>query len=143
MKALSVCQPWAWAIVTGLKKIENRSRPTRHRGPLVIHASRSRRYLKGDYAGLLPGLPPEDQLDFGALLGVVEVVDSVPVAEVEGNPFAIGPWCWLLAKARPIQPIPFKGQVSLFNVADRLVVPWTGDNWKRLETYQPGYTIRS
>ena len=38
MKALSVCQPWAWAIVCGLKTVENRWRPTRHRGPLVIHA---------------------------------------------------------------------------------------------------------
>ena len=48
MKALSVCQPWAWAIVHGIKKVENRWRPTRHRGPLVIHASRSRRYLERD-----------------------------------------------------------------------------------------------
>jgi hypothetical protein len=71
MKALSVCQPWAWAIVHGIKTIENRSRPTRHRGPLVIHASKSRRYSKGDYSELLPTLPPFDQLDFGALVGIV------------------------------------------------------------------------
>src|SRR5215472_2285942 len=74
MKALSVCQPWAWAIVHGLKTVENRYRPTRHRGPLVIHASRSRRYLGKDFANLLPGLPPADRLDFGVLVGVVEVV---------------------------------------------------------------------
>jgi hypothetical protein len=122
MKALSVCQPWAWAIVQGIKKVENRSRPTQHRGPLVIHASRSRRYLGGHYADLLPGLPPEAELDFGVLVGVVEVVDCVPLAEVEGDPFAVGPWCWLLARARRIRPVPFKGQVSLFNIPDGLVV---------------------
>jgi hypothetical protein len=71
MKALSVCQPWAWAIVSGLKTVENRSRPTRHRGLLVIHASRSRRYLGEDYSDLLPALPPAEELDFGALVGVV------------------------------------------------------------------------
>jgi hypothetical protein len=123
MKALSVCQPWAWAIVAGLKTVENRSRPTRHRGPLVIHASRSRRYLAGDYAGLLPGLPPVEQLDFGALVGVVEVVGCVPLAEVQGDPVANGPWCWLLAGARRIRPVPFKGQVGLFNVLDEVGEP--------------------
>jgi len=123
MKALSVCQPWAWAIVAGIKTIENRWRPTRHRGPLVIHASKSRRYLEEDFSELLPGLPPWDELDYGALVGVVEVVDCVPLAEVEGDPFAIGPWCWLLSGARGIRPVPCKGQVSLFSVPDQLVVP--------------------
>ncbi len=123
MKALSVCQPWAWAIVAGIKTVENRSRPTRHRGPLAIHASKSRRYLAGDYARLLPGLPSVEQLDYGALVGVVEVGDCVPVAEVEGDPFAVGPWCWLLRGVRRIRPVPFKGQVGLFTVPDRLMEP--------------------
>jgi hypothetical protein len=123
MKALSVRQPWAWAIVTGIKKVENRSRPTRHRGPLVIHASRSRRYLKADYAALLPNLPPIEQLEFGALVGVVEVVGCVPVAEVEGDPFAVGPWCWVLAGARQVRSIPFKGQVGIFRVPEQFLTP--------------------
>jgi ASCH domain len=120
MKALSVCQPWAWAIVTGLKTVENRSRPTRHRGPLLIHASRSRRYLGEDFADLLPGLPPADWLDFGALVGMVEVVGCVPAEEVGDDPFATGPWCWLLRDARRVCPHPFKGQVGLFHVSDPL-----------------------
>jgi hypothetical protein len=82
---------------------------------LVIHASRSRRFLAGDYSDLLPGLPPWDELDYGALVGVVEVVGCVPVAGVEDDPFALGPWCWLLARARRIRPVPFRGQVGLFN----------------------------
>jgi ASCH domain len=123
MKAISVCQPWAWAIVIGFKTVENRSRPTRHRGPLAIHASKSRRYLGDDYTELLPGLPPWDELDYGALVGVVEVVDCVPLAEVERDLFAVGPWCWLLARARRIRPVPYKGQVSLFDVPDDLLEP--------------------
>jgi hypothetical protein len=123
MKALSVCQPWAWAIVHGIKTIENRWRRTHYRGPLVIHASRSRRYCRGDYSQLLPGLPGWDELDYGALVGVVELVDCVPLAEAEGEPFAVGPWCWIVRRPRRIQRVPFKGQVSLFNVPDQLVVP--------------------
>jgi hypothetical protein len=36
--ALSVRQPWAWAIVSGYKDVENRSWPTNYRGTLFIHA---------------------------------------------------------------------------------------------------------
>jgi hypothetical protein len=118
MKALSVCQPWAWAIVAGIKKVENRTWRTKHRGPLVIHASRSQRYRGGDYTGLLPGLPAWEELDFGALVGIVELMDCVPVAEVRDDPFAVGPWCWLVRGARRVRPLPLKGQVSFFQVDD-------------------------
>jgi hypothetical protein len=39
MKALTVRQPWAWAIARGHKPIENRSWTTSYRGPLAIHAA--------------------------------------------------------------------------------------------------------
>ena len=39
MKALSVRQPWAWAIAHGHKDVENRSWPTQWHGRLAIHAS--------------------------------------------------------------------------------------------------------
>jgi hypothetical protein len=132
MKALSVCQPWAWAIVFGRKRIENRWRPTRHRGPLIIHASRSQRFKGGDYTNLLHGLPPWEQLDFGALIGVVDVVDCVPLAEVWEDPFAIGPWCWILANPRTIKPTPFKGQVCLFPVPPKFVVHLGRARWPDL-----------
>ena len=34
---LTVRQPWAWAIIQVGKDVENRSWPTKHRGPLLIH----------------------------------------------------------------------------------------------------------
>jgi hypothetical protein len=37
MKALSIQQPWAWAIIAGHKDVENRSWYTHHRGSLLIH----------------------------------------------------------------------------------------------------------
>jgi hypothetical protein len=56
---------------------------------------------------------------------VVEVVGCVPLAEAAADPFAVGPWCWLLARARRIPVVPFKGQVSLFDLPDQVVVPST------------------
>ena len=38
MKALTVRQPWAWAIVHAGKRIENRTRRTNFRGRFYIHA---------------------------------------------------------------------------------------------------------
>lgn len=38
MRALTVQQPWAWAIVHGGKNIENRTQMWKYRGPLAIHA---------------------------------------------------------------------------------------------------------
>ena len=38
MRAMTVQQPWAWAIIHGGKNVENRSQPWSYRGPLAIHA---------------------------------------------------------------------------------------------------------
>lgn len=37
MRALTVQQPWAWAIVHGGKDVENRTQAWSYRGPLAIH----------------------------------------------------------------------------------------------------------
>lgn len=42
MKYLTVRQPWAWLLVNGHKDIENRSWPTKYRGPLLIHAAQQK-----------------------------------------------------------------------------------------------------
>ena len=42
MMALSVRQPWAWAIIAGRKHIENRTRRTAVRGRIAIHSSQRR-----------------------------------------------------------------------------------------------------
>lgn len=38
-KALTIKNPWAYLIAAGIKDIENRSWPTKHRGRLLIHSS--------------------------------------------------------------------------------------------------------
>lgn len=39
MKCLSIQNPWGPLICAGVKDVENRTWPTRHRGPILVHAS--------------------------------------------------------------------------------------------------------
>src|SRR5438876_81719 len=67
VKAISIQQPWAWAIVHAGKDIENRTWTTTHRGELAIHATR----LQEGYQ-LPRGVeaPPADDMALGAVIGV-------------------------------------------------------------------------
>lgn len=79
MKALVIRQPWAWAIIEGHKRVENRTWRVSHRGPLVIVAgsstaslARGRSFLRG------LGIEPPAELDRSCILGVVTLADIVP-----------------------------------------------------------------
>ena len=116
MKALTVLQPWAWAIMDGRKRVENRSWRTRHRGPLLIHAGKGRRWFR-DSRELPDGSnhPSAVDLSYGAILGIVQIVDCVPVAEKADDPFASGPWCFVLEKPEKFeQPIACLGTQMLW-----------------------------
>ena len=116
LKAITLQQPWAWAVVKGFKKIENRSWKTKWRGLLLIHAGKSRRWLASDGQYLVSEepIPPVDELAFGAIVGAVQLVDCVPKSKVRGDPHARGPFCWLLSNAIEIEPIPCSGRQGLW-----------------------------
>lgn len=87
MKALTVRQPWAWAIAAGVKTVENRTRGTLHRGPLAIHAGQgwSERGLispliRADWRTAAdPRLLEDEWADSftrGAVVAVAQLVDS-------------------------------------------------------------------
>ena len=119
MKALTIRQPWAWAILAGRKTVENRSYPTAHRGPLLVHAGASRSSL----IDTLPdGTVVPNALAFGCLVGTVELMDCVRVDQLPPGPFVCGPWCWLLANPRSLRtPIPYVGRQRMFDVPDGFV----------------------
>ena len=117
MKALTVQQPWAWGLIYGPKRIENRTWDTRYRGPLLIHAGKSKSRL-GDDEGAFD-LP--SQLDFGAIIGIVDLVDCVPFDAVRDEPFAEGPWCWVTANPQIIRPIACKGALGLWSPSPQLL----------------------
>ena len=99
MKALTVKPEFARLIMSGEKRIENRSWGKSVRGDIAIH--------RGG-AG-------------GAVLGVVAVVDVLSAGDAsarypEQSEYIHGPLCWVLDNPRPLQnPIPCKGRLSLWD----------------------------
>jgi hypothetical protein len=47
MKAISLWNPWAYAVPLGLKGVETRSWATNYRGPIAIHAALNRKGISG------------------------------------------------------------------------------------------------
>ena len=124
IKALSIRQPWAYAIVHEGKIIENRSRRFKYRGPLAIHAA-ARPPYKEIFAGLraistitgkcniyLPQ-PRSDKLQYGGIIGLCDVVDCVTD---HASPWFTGPYGLVLANIRPVPFLKCSGQLGLFNV---------------------------
>jgi len=78
LRALSIRQPHAEAIMRGVKKIEYRSGPTKIRGDIYIYASLGR-YSADEEAGMLADYGIDDvacdDLPRGVLVGTVELFD--------------------------------------------------------------------
>ena len=107
--AVSVRQPQAAALMVPPGPYRRPGWRTDYRGPLLIHAARR---MAGD--------PPADRSDgaaYGALLGIVELVDCMAETGAEGGADEAG-YVWVLADPRPFaHPIPFVGRMGLFDVA--------------------------
>ena len=125
MKALTIYQPWAAAIIRGTKPIENRTRMLRHRGELAIHAAQKRTDIERAYNLPRPQsrMFPRDRstLVFGAVIGIVDMVDCVRRKDLPphliNHPAASGPWCWIFENPRPLdKPLFVRGRPSLFEV---------------------------
>lgn len=133
VKCLSIHQPWANAIFNLGKNVENRIWSTKYRGPLLIHAAKSRRSF--DYWTPREWqdkyhceLPSWESLTKGVIIGIVEVVDCFhwlfndPGKSRQYEKWGCGPYCWVLKNPRAFEtPIPYKGNQNLFNVDDALV----------------------
>lgn len=120
MKAITVCQPYASAIIHGPKRIENRNQPWKFRGRLLIHAGKSRKFMGTLNAGELEQWHDYDEgkLIFGALIGSVEVYDCVELRRAaRDDVWACGPFCLLLRAPLAFrEPIPYRGALGLFEV---------------------------
>ena len=122
MKALTVRQPFAECIATGEKTIEALSRPTKHRGLLVIHAAGQPAEVLAVYC---------ERLRFGEVLAVVDLVDCRPLQRGDrlatmapvDEPFRTeGLFAWVLTNPRRVDPFPARGQLNFWNVADECIV---------------------
>lgn len=127
MKALSVRQPWAAAIVTGLKTIETRTYYTKYRGPLLIVSSKSCDKVMMDYVLSLVNDRERflANMFYGHAVATVNLVDCRPMkyndedaamCDMYDSAFA-----WILEDIKPIKPFPVKGQLGLFEVEAKIV----------------------
>ncbi|GAA5137507.1 hypothetical protein GCM10023213_14350 [Prosthecobacter algae] len=125
--ALSIRQPWAWLIVHGPKRFENRMwsklNPARHfRGPFLIHAAQG--MTRDEYAmahgmaeenGVI--LPPFEELQRGGIIGEAHAANFVEFSEVDPGD---APWAFtsgielINVKAIPFKPC--KGRLGFFKV---------------------------
>jgi activating signal cointegrator 1 len=129
MKALTICQPYARLILIGEKRVENRVWNTTHRGPLLIHAGKSRKWL--DEEDVEDAIADGDPLVFGAIVGRCNLVACLRIEEImsgkhdqrfpqiESRAHCFGPWCWVLDDVeRFAEPIPCDGKQGLWDFRD-------------------------
>jgi hypothetical protein len=119
--ALSVRQPWAWAIIHAGKDIENRfwkySNPgLRFRGRVAIHAAKGMtREEYEDGADWIrrcgANCPHAVALDRGGIIGTVEIVD---VVRVSSSPWFFGPCGLVLRDPQLCEFIPAVGALGFF-----------------------------
>lgn len=134
MKALTICQPYAHLICLPddddrAKRVENRKWPTRYRGPLLIHAGKSRNWLA---SGREYGIPESD-MTFGAIIGIANLADCRSVESIRSgkcgdflwlaaHQHVEGPFCFVLTDCRRFEkPIPYRGAQGFFDVPKEIV----------------------
>jgi hypothetical protein len=119
---ISVRQPFAEAIIRGLKDIENRDWPTKFRGKIYIHAGRSRNGFDDSLAFVedVSGVQfDESSLVFGAFIGSVEIVDCV---KKHKSPWFVGDFGFVLQNpVRIKRPVPFIANTGIRPVPDDLL----------------------
>ncbi len=115
MKALSIRQPWAHAIMELGKDIENRDWPTTFRGRIYVHASR--RWTREEQTDcdvveeILGRKVDRGEPNLGGIIGTVEIVDCVKQSD---SPWFFGQYGFVLANPVPIDFIPCRGRLGFF-----------------------------
>ena len=132
--ALSIRQPWAWAIMNAGKDVENRSWATKRRGPICIHAAstltsdeiedfnitlRGISQLCPEYLPARCEYPLQDQLYRRRIIGTAEIVDCVEASE---SPWFFGRYGFVLRNVQAVAFIPVKGTLGFFDWRNNLVV---------------------
>jgi hypothetical protein len=116
--SLTLRWPWFWYVAEGEKTVENRSRPTSYRGPILIHAGKS---IDPDALnwiarkGLPTNVPTPAKTDMGKIVAMAELAD---VVWHSNSPWKEnGQWGYVLKNIKKLStPIAIKGQQGLYRV---------------------------
>jgi hypothetical protein len=135
--ALTVRQPWLWAMENLGKDIENRSWPTQVRGTICLHAGlgmkqaefsdamedifqilgaddrcvKSRLEMKAD-------AHREYEATKGRIIATVDIVDCVTEST---SPWFFGRYGFVLANFRRVEPIAVRGKLGFFDWRSRVM----------------------
>lgn len=116
VKALTVQQPWAWAIIHGGKDVENRGKNCHFRGRFYVHAGLKHSTRDDAFVRQHASVATVPDLLHGSIIGTVELYDVLPP---KNPPLSDGPWAsanqwnWLLRDPRPLRrPIPATGHLG-------------------------------
>lgn len=139
MKCLTICQPWAHLIIHGVgpgselfgtehqfKSVENRTWQCLHRGPLAIHAGKSRDWM--DPFPLKLYDVDVNQLVFGGVIGAAEMIVCETCVRIGSNPWA-DKWGYgfvLRAPRAMSEPLMVAGKQGLFELESSRIVPRLG-----------------
>lgn len=124
MKALSIQQPWAWLIVNGYKRVENRTWRTDYRGPVLIHAGKK---MDADGYGWVrthfPRIHLPESFELGGIVGRASITGCVAARQAhlltyDERRWFFGEWGFLLENAATLPFRPLRGQLGLFEVPD-------------------------
>lgn len=141
MKALTICQPYAHLIMLPRsdprhKRVENRGWFTTYRGPLLIHAGKSREFLEaGEPIGDDPADAPNygialEDMAFGAIIGRTRLLDCLHIDDIDRGRYDTrfpwlrthqhteGDYCWILDDPVPVGPWEWRGAQGLWTVDD-------------------------
>lgn len=145
-KLITLHQPWASLVATGLKRHETRHWKTDYRGPLLIHAAAlrmkpaSQAVLEEACCLMNRGIP--ENLPYGAIVAIADLTDcrmmadkyntlteqtyayihsQTPLERMVGN-WSAGRYAFRLDNVRPLQPIPMKSrQGKLLDVSPEIL----------------------
>lgn len=129
MKALTLIQPWAWAVCHAGKRVENRTwrpPPSVLGQRIAIHAGKKYDADDAEWIAEEHGIEVPQTVPLGAIVAMARVLrafeagpDGPPITERARDPrgWAFGPWCWVLADVVVLpQPVPCRGAQGLWDV---------------------------
>ncbi|MHB0976875.1 MAG: ASCH domain-containing protein [Candidatus Aquicultorales bacterium] len=156
MKAISIWQPWASLIAIGAKRYETRSWLTTYRGPIAIHASKTKTFLNDLKDGWLPRIDRAladaevAEISLGAIIAVADLTATYTTENITALPetskdelafgdFSSGRYAWELENVVMLEkPIPCRGRQGLWET-DRLPsVAGNAPEWLRDFVYNCG-----
>jgi hypothetical protein len=120
MKALSIRQPWCWAILNAGKDVENRDWFRQFRGRIAIHAAKGMTASEFKSANMfirrVSGVwcPAPQTIKRGAIVGTVEIVGCV---RQSNSAWFQGEYGFVLREPIALAtPIPYKGALGFWDV---------------------------